>query len=88
MLKTFGTRTYGTCKCACSGDIEWNLNQKANLKNIFVSPYPTLFYPYGLVCRNFFFNFSNGYPLNLIVSWEATQQNTKKKIVFSRPIIA
>ena len=37
----------------------------ANLKNIFVSPYPTLFYRYGLVGRIFFFNFSNWIPIML-----------------------
>ena len=40
---------------------------KANLKNIFVSPYPTLFYRYGSVGR-IFLTSQIGYPLNLIVS--------------------
>ena len=42
---------------------------KANIKNIFVSPYPILFLKYGSVGRNFFFLTSQiPYPLNLIVS--------------------
>ena len=36
---------------------------QANLKNIFVSPYPTLFYRYGSV--GFFVNFSNWIPIKL-----------------------
>ena len=39
---------------------------KANLKNIFVSPYPTLFLRYGSVGRSgyfIFFNFSNFIPI-------------------------
>ena len=41
---------------------------KANLKNIFVSPYPTLFYRYGSVSRKIIILTSQiGYPLNLIV---------------------
>ena len=43
---------------------------KANIKNIFVSPYPILFLKYGSVGRNFFFFLTSQipYPLNLIVS--------------------
>ena len=42
--------------------------EQANLKNIFVSPYQTLFYRYGRVGRkNIFFTSQIGYPLNLIV---------------------
>ena len=37
---------------------------KANLKNIFVSLYPTLFYGYGSVGR-IVFNFSNWIPIKL-----------------------
>ena len=41
-------------------------SSEANLKNIFVSPYPTLFYQYGLVGRKIiFFNFSNWIPIKL-----------------------
>ena len=41
---------------------------KANIKNIFVSPYPILFLKYGSVGRKFFFLTSQiPYPLNLIV---------------------
>ena len=36
---------------------------KANLKNNFVSAYPTLFYQYGSVRRNFFLTSQIGYPL-------------------------
>ena len=38
---------------------------KANIKNIFVSPYPILFLKYGSVGRSeiFFFNFSNSIPI-------------------------
>ena len=46
------------------------LNKKileANLKNIFVSPYPTLVYRYGSVGRNFFSTSQIRYLLNLIV---------------------
>ena len=55
---------------------------KANLKNIFVSPYPTLFYWYGLVGRKFFFfNFSNWIPikLNLIVYIKTCLKRPLKK---------
>ena len=45
---------------------------KANIKNIFVSPYPILFLKYGSVGRKIFFYFfltsQIPYPLNLIVS--------------------
>ena len=40
---------------------------QANLKNILVSPYPTLFYRYGSVGRIFFLTSQIGYPFNLIV---------------------
>ena len=66
----------------------------ANLKNIFVSPYPTLVYQYGLVGRseNYFFLISQiGYPLNLIVysktCLKRSLKKQKKMCVFSRPII-
>ena len=39
---------------------------EANLKNIFVSPYPTLFLQYGEVgWKITFFNFSNSIPIKL-----------------------
>ena len=39
---------------------------KANLKNIFVSPYPTLFYQYGsVVGKSFFLDFSYWIPIKL-----------------------
>ena len=44
-----------------------NMHTPANLKNILVSPYPTLFNRYGSVGRNFFLTSQIGYPLNLIV---------------------
>ena len=51
---------------------------KANLKNIFVSPYPALFLWYGSVSRIFFFfNFSNSYPLNLVVNSPNIGNKTK-----------
>ena len=40
----------------------------ANLKNIFVSPYPTLFYRYGSVGLIVFSTYQTGYPSNLIVN--------------------
>ena len=59
----------------CTHDPEdWNNNEsagglfRANLKNIFVSPYATLFYQYGSVGRKIIFLISQiGYLLNLIV---------------------
>ena len=38
---------------------------KANIKNIFVSPYPILFLKYGSVGKNFFLTSQIPYPLNL-----------------------
>ena len=66
---------------------------KANLKNIFVSPYPTRFYGYESVGRKLlFFNFQIGYPLNLIVYSKTCLKrplNKRQKLfVLSRPIIA
>ena len=55
----------------------------ANLKNIFVSPYPTLFYGYGSVSR--FLTSQIGYPLNLVYTLKPVLrvQSTKiQKIVF------
>ena len=63
---------------------------KENLKNIFVSPYATLFYRYGSV--RFFLTSQIGYPLNLIVYSKTCLKRPLKKykklFVFSRPIIA
>ena len=66
---------------------------EANLKNIFVSPYPTLFYCYWLVGRKIIFLTSQiGHPLNLIVyNKTCLKRPLKKKIkqfFLSRPIIA
>ena len=37
-------------------NLSWELTKpEANLKNIFASPYPTLFYPYGSVGRKLIF---------------------------------
>ena len=45
-------------------DQEHDVETKANLKNIFVSPYTTLFLRYGSVGRKIiFFNFSNSIPI-------------------------
>ena len=41
--------------------------EEANLKNTFVSPYPTIIYRHGLVGQNFFIS-QIRYPLNLIVN--------------------
>ena len=49
-------------------NITFDLRYKPSLKNIFVSPYPTLFHRYGSVGRKIiFFNFSNWILINLIV---------------------
>ena len=42
----------------------WNQG-RANLKNIFVSPYPTLFLRHGSVGKIFFLTSQIAYPLNL-----------------------
>ena len=53
-----------TCQNATLLEITCHGSIKANLKNIFVSPYPTLFTVW--VSRSiFFFNFSNWIPIKL-----------------------
>ena len=55
------------CKVNCVLNFKANatsVDPKANLKNIFVTPYPTLFLWYGSVGRKIiFFNFSNSIPI-------------------------
>ena len=62
---------------------------QANRKNIFVSPYQTLFYRYGLVGWKLIFLTSQiGYPLNLIVySKPVLRGHSNNCVFFSRPII-
>ena len=50
---------------------------KANLRNIFVSPYPTLFNQYGSVGKLFYFTSQTRYPLNLIVNNSTLGNNIK-----------
>ena len=57
---------------------------EANLKNIFVSPYPTMFYLYGSVGKLFFLTSQIGYPLCLIVYSKACLKrplNKRHKVV-------
>ena len=56
------------------------IENKANLKNIFVSPYPTRFYQFGSVGQNFFLTSQIGYPLNLIVYSKTCLQRPLKQI--------
>ena len=64
--------------------VKWKYG-KANLKNIFVSPYPTPYYRYGLVRRKLLFLTSQiGYPLNSIVHSKTCLKrplNKRQKIV-------
>ena len=62
------------CVCAAKALVRVFIHRmygyfEANLKNIFVSPYPTLFLWYGSVGRKkiFFLTSQIPYPLNLIV---------------------
>ena len=50
---------------------------KANLQNIFVSPYPTLFLWYGSVGKLFCLTSQIPYPLNLIVNSPTIGNKTK-----------
>ena len=64
---------------------------QANHKNIFVSPYQTLFYRYGSVGRKLIFLTSQiGYPLNLKLYTvkPVLRGHSKNCVFFSRPIIA
>ena len=53
---------------------------KLNLKNSFVSPYPTLFYRYGSVGRKInCFNFSNWIPIKLNIQYNPVFLKKKEK---------
>ena len=55
-----------------------SLVNRANLRNIFVSPYPTLFNRYGSVGRKIIlFYFPNSIPINLIVNSPTLGNNIK-----------
>ena len=57
---------------------------RVNLKNIFVSPYTTLFYQYGSVGRIFFLISQFGYPWNSIVYSKTCLKRPLNKRFFSR----
>ena len=67
-----------TCQNATLMEITCHGSIKANLKNIFVSPYPTLFTGMGQSV-GFFLTSQIGYPLNLIVYSKTCLKRPLKK---------